>query len=71
MARKFQVTFDCADPDRLTSFWADALGYRLMDPPAGFDDWPARARPCCASWTRRGSTTTRWCCRTRRATSSA
>ena len=41
MARKFQVTFDCADPDRLTSFWADALGYKLMDPPAGFDDWLA------------------------------
>jgi catechol 2,3-dioxygenase-like lactoylglutathione lyase family enzyme len=33
------VTFDCADPDRLTRFWADALGYKLMDPPAGFGDW--------------------------------
>ena len=39
MATKFSLTFDCADPDRLTSFWAQALGYKLKDPPAGFDDW--------------------------------
>lgn len=39
MATRFSVTIDCADPDRLTSFWADALGYKLKDPPAGFDDW--------------------------------
>jgi catechol 2,3-dioxygenase-like lactoylglutathione lyase family enzyme len=36
---RFSVTFDCSDPDRLTSFWAAALGYQLKDPPAGFDDW--------------------------------
>jgi hypothetical protein len=41
MATRFQVVFDCADPDRMTSFWANALGYKLMDPPAGFDDWPS------------------------------
>ena len=23
-----QVVFDCADPDRLASFWAEALGYQ-------------------------------------------
>jgi Glyoxalase-like domain len=35
MATKFQVTIDCADPDRLTRFWAVALGYRVPDPPPG------------------------------------
>ena len=28
-----QVTFDCADPDRLAHFWADLLGYQLDPPP--------------------------------------
>jgi hypothetical protein len=41
MATGFQVTFDCADPDRLARFWAAALGYKLQDPPAGFASWPA------------------------------
>jgi hypothetical protein len=41
MATAVQVTFDCADPARLARFWADALGYRLQDPPAGFPSWPA------------------------------
>ena len=41
MATRFQVTIDCADPDRLAHFWADALGYRIEDPPAGFDSWTA------------------------------
>jgi catechol 2,3-dioxygenase-like lactoylglutathione lyase family enzyme len=39
MARDVQVTFDCADPDGLAHFWADALGYRLQDPPPGFESW--------------------------------
>jgi hypothetical protein len=39
MASKIQITFDCADPDRLAHFWAGALGYKLEDPPAGFDSW--------------------------------
>jgi catechol 2,3-dioxygenase-like lactoylglutathione lyase family enzyme len=39
MARDVQFTFDCADPARLATFWADALGYRLQDPPAGFESW--------------------------------
>ena len=39
MATRFQVTFDCADPDRLVRFWAEALGYAVPDPPAGFDTW--------------------------------
>src|ERR671912_151964 len=25
--KKFQVTFDCADPERVARFWADVLGY--------------------------------------------
>jgi catechol 2,3-dioxygenase-like lactoylglutathione lyase family enzyme len=39
MARDVQITFDCADPARLTAFWAEALGYRLQDPPEGFESW--------------------------------
>ena len=35
MAVPIQVTFDCADPDRLAHFWADLLGYQLDPPPAG------------------------------------
>lgn len=41
MATSIQVTFDCTDPDRLASFWAAALGYKLQDPPEGYDSWPA------------------------------
>jgi hypothetical protein len=41
MATSIQVTFDCADPDRLASFWATALGYRKPDPPEGYATWPA------------------------------
>ncbi|GAA2865499.1 VOC family protein [Streptosporangium fragile] len=36
---RFQVTIDCADPDRLARFWAGALGYKPEDPPAGFATW--------------------------------
>jgi len=39
MATTVQVTFDCADPDRLATFWAEALGYKKQDPPQGFDSW--------------------------------
>jgi len=41
VATSVQVVFDCADPDRLARFWADALHYRIQDPPAGFDSWQA------------------------------
>jgi len=41
MRTKFQITFDCANPDRLAHFWAGALGYKIEDPPAGFDSWIA------------------------------
>jgi hypothetical protein len=40
MGVSFQVTFDCADPDRLAHFWATALDYKLQDPPPGFASWP-------------------------------
>jgi hypothetical protein len=40
MATAFQVTFDCADPDRLATFWAAALGYQKQDPPPGYATWP-------------------------------
>jgi catechol 2,3-dioxygenase-like lactoylglutathione lyase family enzyme len=39
MARDVQITFDCADPAGLSAFWAEALGYRLQDPPSGFESW--------------------------------
>src|SRR6185312_5955126 len=41
MTREVQITFDCADPAALAAFWAEALGYRLQPPPAGFDSWEA------------------------------
>jgi catechol 2,3-dioxygenase-like lactoylglutathione lyase family enzyme len=39
MAHDVQITFDCADPAGLAGFWAEALGYRLQDPPEGFASW--------------------------------
>jgi Glyoxalase-like domain len=40
MATPIQVVFDCADPARLSRFWATALGYKLQDPPEGYPSWP-------------------------------
>ena len=39
MSVRYQLVIDCTDPDRLARFWADALGYELAPPPAGFDSW--------------------------------
>ena len=39
MSLNLQITFDCADPDRLAHFWADLLGYQLDPPPPGYDSW--------------------------------
>jgi len=39
MATSFQVVFDCAHPDRLAAFWADALHYREQPPPEGYANW--------------------------------
>jgi catechol 2,3-dioxygenase-like lactoylglutathione lyase family enzyme len=39
VAREVQVSVDCADPAGLARFWAEALGYRVQGPPAGFATW--------------------------------
>src|SRR5581483_4095673 len=42
MPPRFQLVIDCKDPELLARFWAEALGYVLEPPPAGFatwDDW--------------------------------
>ena len=39
--RRFQLVIDCADPEPLARFWADALGYVLEPPPAGWESWDA------------------------------
>lgn len=37
--KKFQVTFDCAEPARLASFWCEVLGYVVPPVPEGFATW--------------------------------
>ncbi|MFJ8016111.1 VOC family protein [Streptomyces sp. NPDC096339] len=37
--KKFQVTFDCAEPERVARFWCEVLGYVVPPPPKGFDTW--------------------------------
>ena len=37
--KKFQVTFDCADPERVARFWCEVLGYVVPPPPEGFGSW--------------------------------
>jgi catechol 2,3-dioxygenase-like lactoylglutathione lyase family enzyme len=37
--RQVQVTFDCADPERVARFWCEVLGYVVPDPPEGFGSW--------------------------------
>ncbi|MEU6057405.1 VOC family protein [Streptomyces sp. NPDC047097] len=39
--RKFQVTFDCAEPERLARFWCEVLGYAVPAPPEPFPTWDA------------------------------
>src|SRR2546422_1463741 len=41
MGTSTQIVFDTVDPDRLARFWAEALHYKLQDPPTGFASWPA------------------------------
>ncbi len=36
---QFQVTFDCADPERVARFWCEVLGYVVPPPPQGFSSW--------------------------------
>jgi hypothetical protein len=37
--RQFQVTFDCAEPERVARFWCEVLGYVVSPPPKGFASW--------------------------------
>jgi hypothetical protein len=37
--KQFQVTFDCAEPERVARFWCEVLGYVVPPPPDGFDSW--------------------------------
>jgi hypothetical protein len=37
--KQFQVTFDCADPQRDARFWCEVLGYVVPPPPKGFASW--------------------------------
>jgi glyoxalase superfamily protein len=39
MPVRYQLVIDCADPDRLARFWAEALHYELAPPPPGFATW--------------------------------
>lgn len=39
--KQFQVTFDCADPERVARFWCEILGYVVPPPPEGFASWDA------------------------------
>jgi hypothetical protein len=37
--KEFQVTFDCAEPERVGRFWCEALGYVVPPAPDGFASW--------------------------------
>ena len=39
MAVSYQLVIDCASPEPLARFWAEALHYVIASPPAGFDSW--------------------------------
>ncbi|MEU6125982.1 VOC family protein [Streptomyces sp. NPDC047123] len=37
--KQIQITFDCAEPERVARFWCEVLGYVLPPPPEGFATW--------------------------------
>jgi hypothetical protein len=39
MAVSYQLVIDCASPEVLAHFWAEALHYVIAPPPPGFDSW--------------------------------
>ena len=39
MAADFSLVINCTDPDRMSRFWADALGYVPEPPPSGVASW--------------------------------
>ncbi|GAA4792156.1 VOC family protein [Streptomyces sanyensis] len=45
--KQFQVTFDCAVPERVARFWCEVLGYVMPPPSAEFATWEdyRRAQP--------------------------
>ena len=45
-AKEFQVTFDCAEPERVARFWAEVLGYVVAPlPPEDRGSWAACTDP--------------------------
>src|SRR5262249_23055155 len=45
--KQIQVTFDCAEPERVARFWCEVLGYVVPPAPEGFATWADydRTRP--------------------------
>jgi hypothetical protein len=43
--KQFQVTFDCAEPERVGRFWCEVLGYVASPGAEGQGDWFACADP--------------------------
>ena len=39
LVRQVQVTFDCAQPERVARFWCEVLGYVVPPPPDGAASW--------------------------------
>ncbi|MEO7754487.1 MAG: VOC family protein [Terracoccus sp.] len=37
--QQIQVTFDCAEPERVARFWCEVLGYVVPQPPPGHASW--------------------------------
>lgn len=37
--RQVQITFDCAEPERVARFWCEVLGYVVPPAPSGFASW--------------------------------
>ncbi|MEV7553653.1 VOC family protein [Amycolatopsis sp. NPDC089917] len=37
--KQVQITFDCAQPERVARFWCEVLGYVVPPPPEGFATW--------------------------------
>ena len=42
--RTLQIVFDSSNPLSLSKFYAEALHYKLQDPPSGFESWEAFLR---------------------------
>ncbi|MBZ4322871.1 VOC family protein [Streptomyces huiliensis] len=43
--RQVQVTFDCAEPERVARFWCEVLGYVITLPEDGKGAWAVGADP--------------------------